>query len=91
MSDPIKKGTRPDGSTFYWFRISAGRHPVTRKRMQVYRSKDTRKEALAEYARITHEISERRFVAPDGTTVSGFLDWWSRRTAVTWRRGQGRS
>lgn len=24
MADPIKAGTRPDGSTFYWFRISAG-------------------------------------------------------------------
>jgi len=26
MADPIKKGTRPDGSTFYWFRVSAGRN-----------------------------------------------------------------
>ena len=44
MSDPIKRGTRPDGLPFYWFRISAGRHPVTGKRVQVYGPVSTRPE-----------------------------------------------
>jgi hypothetical protein len=33
----IKKAARSDGSTCYWFRVSAGRD-ATGKRIQVYRS-----------------------------------------------------
>ena len=76
MSDPIKKGTRPDGSTFYWFRISAGRHPATGKRVQVYKSFPTRREAKAEYGKILSDLAGKRFVARDGITVNAYLDTW---------------
>ena len=70
-SDTFKTGTRPNGSTFCWFGISAGRN-ASGKRVQVYRSIDRRKDAKAEHARIVNEISERRFVArrPDGKCLS---------------------
>jgi hypothetical protein len=32
--NPIKSGTRPDGSTYWWFRIEAGRD-ANGKRVQV--------------------------------------------------------
>lgn len=76
MSDPIKTGTRPDGTTYYWFRVSAGRSPVTGKRVQVYKSGDKKKDVKAEYSKVTNDINERRFVARDGITVSGYLDRW---------------
>jgi integrase len=75
MSDPIKTNTRADGSMFYWFRIEAGRN-ASRQRVQIYRSFDTKKAAKAEYARITNEINERRFVSRDGITLNGYLDRW---------------
>ena len=75
MSDPIKSGTRPDGSPMYWFRVDAGRN-TGGKRVQVYRSFDTKKDAKAEYARIVREVHEHRFAAPDKVTVSGYLDRW---------------
>src|SRR5271166_6612511 len=74
MSDPIKTGTKSDGSTYYWFRVEAGRNPVTGKRVQVYHSGDRKKDVKAEYARIQNAISERRYVARDGMTVNTFLD-----------------
>lgn len=76
MSDPIKTSTRPDGSTYYWFRVSAGRDPLTSKRAQVYRSFDRRKDAVAEHARIVREVHEHRFVLRGGLTVSAYLDGW---------------
>jgi integrase len=76
VSDPIKKGTRPDGSTFYWFRISAGCHPMTGKRVQVYKSAASKREAKAEYGKILNDLAEKRFVARDGITVSAYLDKW---------------
>lgn len=75
MREPVKKGTRPDGTTFYWFRVSAGRDAAG-KRIQVYRSGSNRREVLAEYARVMVEISEQRFVAPKDITVSAYLDAW---------------
>ena len=75
MSDPIKTGARPDGSTFYWFRVSAGRN-ASGKRVQVYRSGDVKREVRAEYARIIRDVHERRYVARDGVTVGEFLDEW---------------
>jgi integrase len=75
MSDPIKAGTRPDGSSMYWFRVDAGRNTAG-KRVQVYRSFDTKKDAKAEYARIVREVHEHRFAAPDKITVSGYLNRW---------------
>jgi integrase len=75
MSDPIKSGTRPDGSPMYWFRVDAGRNTAG-KRVQVYRSFGTKKDAKAEYARIVREVHEHRFAAPDKITVSMYLDRW---------------
>jgi integrase len=75
MSDSIKSGTRPDGSTFWWFRISAGRDSAG-KRIQVYRSFDTKREAKAEYGKILNDLAEHRFVARDSITVSAYLDRW---------------
>lgn len=76
MSDPIKKDTRADGSVFYWFRISAGRHPVTGKRVQIYKSSDSKREAKAEYGKILSDLAEKRYVARDGISVSTYLDSW---------------
>jgi integrase len=75
MSGPIKAGTRPDGSTYYWFRLSAGRD-ASGKRVQVYRSGNSRKDVLAEYARVVLEVREHRFVAPKDITVNAYLDAW---------------
>ncbi len=77
MADAIKTGKKPDGATFYWFRISAGRNPVTRKRIQVYKSFGKLKDAKTEYAKIMNAISEQRYVAKDGITVADYLDRWA--------------
>jgi integrase len=76
MADPVKTGTRPDGTTFYWFRVSAGRDPVTRKRMQVYRSFDRRKDAVREHAKVVRDVADGRLIARSGPTVDAFLDRW---------------
>ena len=75
MKAPVRTGTRPDGSTYYWFRVSAG-VDATGKRIQVYRSGERKRDVLAEYGRVVSQVSEQRFVAPDGITVSAFLDKW---------------
>ena len=75
MSDPIKKGIRADGSTYYWFRVSGG-FDATGKRLQVYRSGALRRDVLAEYGKVLHELAEKRFVAKDGITVNQYLDKW---------------
>jgi integrase len=75
MSDPIKAGTRPDGTAFYWFRLEAGRN-ANGKRIQIYRSADRKKDLKAEYAKVANDINEHRFVARDGVTVGVYLDRW---------------
>jgi integrase len=75
MADPIKTGIKPDGTTYYWFRVSAG-HNVSGKRIQVYRSFATLKAAKAAHAKVVNEIYERRFVAKDNLTVRAYLDQW---------------
>jgi integrase len=75
VADPIKSKTNPDGSVVWWFRVSAGTDS-TGKRVQIYKSFPTRREARAEHGRITHELAEHRFVARDGITVNGWLDQW---------------
>ena len=75
MGDPIKTGIRADGTTFYWWRIEAGRNG-SGKRSQLYRSFTTKKAARAGYAKVVNEISERRFVVRDGITVNAYLDQW---------------
>jgi integrase len=73
--DPIKTRTRPDGSVAYWFRFSAGKDPAG-KRVQVYRSFGTKREAKTEYARIAHSVHQGTFVARGGGTVGAYLDRW---------------
>jgi len=46
VSDPIKTGTRPDGTTYYWFRVEAGWN-AGGKRVQVYRSAAKKKDLKA--------------------------------------------
>lgn len=75
MADPIKTGIKPDGTTYYWWRVEGGRK-ASGKRTQVYRSFSTKKGAKAEYAKVMNDINERRFVARDGITVSAYLDRW---------------
>lgn len=75
MSDHVKKATRRDGSTYYWFRISGGTD-ATGKRIQVYRSGDKRKDVLAEYGKVIADMAAKRFVARDGITVAEYLDKW---------------
>jgi integrase len=75
MSDPIRSKVNPDGSTVWWFRISAGTDS-TGKRLQVYRSFSTKREAKAEHAKIIRDLAEHRFVARDGITVNAYLDSW---------------
>ena len=74
--DPIKAKTFPDGSVVWWFRVSAGTHPVTGKRVQVYKSFPTKREAKAEYGKVLNDLGEKRFVARDGITVNAYLDTW---------------
>ena len=76
MSDPIKTGTRPDGSTYYWFRVDVGRDPITGRRRQLYRSFDRLKDSNAEYARVVRDVAERRYVARSATTVDAYLHTW---------------
>lgn len=75
MSDPIKTGTKPDGKTYYWFRISAGKD-VEGKRVQVYKSFDTKRAAKAEHAKIISALADHKFVARNGVTVNAYLDKW---------------
>jgi integrase len=75
MADPIKAKTNPDGSTVWWFRVSAGTDS-TGKRVQVYKSFGTKREAKAEHARIVRELHEGKFVHRSDGTVNAFLDRW---------------
>ena len=87
MSDPFKTGHRPDGSTYYWFRVDVGRDPVS-GRDSLYRSFDRLKDAKAEYARVVTDVAERRYVARSGTTVRAYLESW---LPAHTRHGGGRS
>jgi integrase len=77
VTDPaaVKKGTRKDGSTYYWFRASGG-FDATGRRLQKYHSGDRRKDVLAEYGRVLAEMAAQRFVATDDITVTAYLDKW---------------
>jgi hypothetical protein len=75
MADPVKHGSRPDGSEIWYWRISAGTD-ASGKRIQVYDSFDTEKEARDAHARALTEIRENRFVARRGPVVNAYLDGW---------------
>ncbi|MCQ4043839.1 tyrosine-type recombinase/integrase [Streptantibioticus rubrisoli] len=75
MADPIKKITLKDGTTRYRFVVDIGRD-ADGKRKQLTITKDTKKEATAELARIRHQRSTGTFVAPTKMTVNELLDTW---------------
>ncbi|MEU1455450.1 tyrosine-type recombinase/integrase [Streptomyces avermitilis] len=76
MADPIKKITLGDGTVRYRFVIDVGKDPQTGKRKQLTVTKDTKKEAEAEYARIKHQRSQGTYVAPSKMTVEELVDAW---------------
>lgn len=73
--DPIKTITLKDGTTRYRFVVDIGRD-ANGKRKQLTVTKDTKKEAKAEYARITHQRNTGSLVAPSSMTVNDLLDVW---------------
>ncbi|WJV47642.1 tyrosine-type recombinase/integrase [Streptomyces flavofungini] len=64
--------------------------PVLQRR-QLTVTKDTRKEALAEYARIQHQKANGTFVAPTKTTVAELVDMWLKVSTRDVERATARS
>jgi integrase len=77
MAEPIKKGTKPDGATYYWFRVEVGRDPITGKRRQKYQQFDKMKDAKAEYAKISHEVGKGSYIHESDLTVADYLEAWA--------------
>lgn len=75
MADPIKKVTLKDGTTRYRFVVDIGRD-ANGKRKQLTVTKNTKKEAVAEHARIQHQKATGTYVAPTKLTVNELLDMW---------------
>ncbi|MBB6343787.1 integrase [Nonomuraea muscovyensis] len=73
--DPIKTVTLKDGTKRYRFVVDIGRDE-NGKRKQLTITKDTKKEAVAELARIRHQRNTGSLVAPSKTTVNELLDIW---------------
>lgn len=82
MSDPIRKITLKNGAVRYRFVIDIGRDPTTKKRRQLTKTYDTKKEARAEYARIRHQTEEATFVAPAKLTLGEWLDTWLKSATI---------
>ncbi|MGW3374054.1 site-specific integrase [Streptomyces hydrogenans] len=81
MADPtIKKITLASGKTRYRFVVDIGRDENGRRK-QLTVTKDTKKAAEAELARITHERNNGSFVAPTDLTVSQWVRDWLERKA----------
>lgn len=77
MADPIKKIILGGGKTVrYRFVVDVGQDPTTGKRRQLTVTKDTRKEAVAEYGRIQHQKSTGVYVPPSKATVEELIDLW---------------
>ncbi|MEN8649928.1 tyrosine-type recombinase/integrase [Streptomyces sp. 21So2-11] len=76
MPDPIKGITLDDGTVRYRFVIDVGKDPQTGKRKQLTVTKDTKKEAEAEYTRIRHQRSQGTYVAPSKMAVEALVDAW---------------
>lgn len=70
----IRPVTLKNGKTRYRFVVDVGRDPVTGKRKQLTCTYDTKREARAELARITHEAGRGVFVQPSKRTVNELLD-----------------
>ena len=77
MADPIKPVQVGD-RTRYRFVVDIGRDPITGKRQQKTMTFDRKKDAVAERARIMHEVNQGTFVGPSKTTVEDYLAEWLR-------------
>ncbi|MHA6761805.1 tyrosine-type recombinase/integrase [Streptacidiphilus sp. PAMC 29251] len=75
MADPIKKIVLSNGTTRYRFVVDIG-FDAEGKRKQLTVTKDTKKEAVAELARIRHQRANGSYVAPNKMTVDELLDQW---------------
>jgi integrase len=95
VSDSIKKITLANGKTRYRFVVDIGSDPKTGKRKQLTVTKDTKKEAVRELAKIRHQTATGEYIAVDKTTVGEWLDVWyaqatkevEEATKVTYRNG----
>jgi integrase len=73
--DPIKTITLKDGTTRYRFVVDVGRKPNGQRNQKTY-TFDTKKEAKAEYARITHQRNTGTLIVPSKMTLNELLDIW---------------
>jgi integrase len=71
----IKKVILQNGKTRYRFVVDVGRDE-NGKRKQLTVTKDTKKEAEAEYARIRHQRDAGTLIVPSKTTVGEWVDEW---------------
>jgi integrase len=71
----IKKVTLKNGKTRYRFVVDVGRDE-NGKRKQLTVTKDTKKEAQAEYARIRHQRDAGTLIVPNKITVGEWVDEW---------------
>ncbi|MYV56487.1 site-specific integrase [Streptomyces sp. SID3212] len=76
MADPIKKIVLGNGKVRYRFVVDVGQDPATGKRRQQTVTKDTKKEAVTEYARIQHQRATGTYVLPSKVTVEELIDMW---------------
>ncbi|GAA1528570.1 site-specific integrase [Streptomyces albidochromogenes] len=75
MPDPVKKVVLQNGVVRYRTVVDAGRDESGR-RIQLTITKDTKKEVLAERARIIAQRSAGSFIAPSKITLGEWLDQW---------------
>lgn len=75
MSDPIKEIKLPSGKKRYRFVLDIGRRPDGGRR-QLTVTKDTRKEAKAEYARLVNEKNSGTLIVPNKITLNEWIDQW---------------
>lgn len=71
----IKKVTLQNGKTRYRFVVDIG-HDENGKRKQLTVTKDTKKEAEADYNRIRHQRDAGTLIAPSKITVGEWVDEW---------------
>ncbi|WP_107081695.1 Arm DNA-binding domain-containing protein [Streptomyces sp. SBT349] len=75
ITGAIRKIKLNDGHTRYRLLVDIGT-TADGKRRQLTRTFDTKKEAVAELARIRHEMNAGTLVAPEKITVDEWLDTW---------------
>ncbi|MFJ8606399.1 tyrosine-type recombinase/integrase [Streptomyces sp. NPDC093675] len=75
MADPIKKVVLGGGKVRYRFVLDVGRRPDGGRR-QLTVTRDTEKEARAEYGRLVSARESGTLIVPSKITVSEWLDEW---------------